>query len=208
MAKIFEFSGGSYIDKVYGSVGVPSGGGSFERTEKGLAWRGNGSDSKIAITETTYDVDGSTYSFEFWAKFNPSTLNSRVILGHDSTSYYKYIIFVYDAILGWRLIIETDTNNDVDAGRLHKEDNEYHHYIISINNSVATFYQDGISLISGETALSNNITFNLIGNTNSLYTNDGDIGRIQIYDHVLTEKERAKLLNEFNNAHPITKTIR
>ena len=65
--KIFEFNGkrnGSYIDSVSGAVGVNTNG-EWAKTEKGTAWRGNGSDSSI---DTGINPNISTeFSFVCWA---------------------------------------------------------------------------------------------------------------------------------------------
>lgn len=204
MSKIFSFNdkrNGSYIDGISGAVGVNTGG-EWAQTEKGLAWRGNGVDAGVAITSTTYNISTDTYSFEFWAKRNNIT-GTMSILGNTTTGYFKYII-----ITGSTIVLEGDTNNE-SISATYSPDTSWHHFVILINNGQSEgIYIDGIAAPDVSTSLSADVTFDLIGNSGGDITPmNGDLGRIQIYDHILTSEERAKLYKEFLDAAPISRKV-
>ena len=69
MAKVFQFTPGSYIDPISGAVGQNNNG-SFQRTEKGLAWRGNGSSSWVDLLKTLTGVVSIETSFYIPKKKN------------------------------------------------------------------------------------------------------------------------------------------
>lgn len=201
--KIFDFNGkrnGSFISAIDGSVGVPSGGYSWERTEKGLAWRGNGVDSLIAITTASYAIHTGAYSFEFCIKDIDKT-GTRVILGTNAVSGFNFIRFSESV-----LQIESSVNGDSAQATITTNDNKWHHYIILCNAGIVSMYQDGVSLTMSNSDILNSITLNRIGATSSGFFN-GDIGKIRIYNRILTEKERANLFSSFLNASPIVQSI-
>jgi len=75
MAKIFEFSGGSYIDKVSGAVGVNTNG-EFARTEKGLMWRGNGTTTSVVYPAgKSPELGTGDFSIELYFKAKSKTSN-------------------------------------------------------------------------------------------------------------------------------------
>ena len=199
MAKIFEFSGGSYIDKVSGAVGVPSGGWSWARTEKGLAWRGNGVDSLITLGATT--VIGTVFSFSCWVRLIDNSSSFRVLAGYTNDSYP----LILRADLG--LMYTHDGISNVSDIRLEITDGEWHHILVTREDTSVYFYVDGVIGAEKTLATNNAISIDRLFRRASAFNYKGNCANIQIYDHVLTSNERAKLLNEFNNSYPITRTI-
>ena len=115
MSKIFSFNdkrNGSYIDSVSGVVGVNTNG-AWAKTEKGLAWRGNGGTGKIDITESTYNVHTGTYSFEFWARRKDSTLVANPVMANSGVNTHNFIRFSVATIQ-----FESNVNTDLAVGTL------------------------------------------------------------------------------------------
>ena len=113
MSKIFSFNdkrNGSYIDLITGDVGVNTGTSKFSRTEKGIAWDGNGGvGSKVTITSVAYAVHTGTYSFEFWVK--RKDLTTKAVLGSSVTGGSRSI-----TLSSTNLSIESDTNGNTING--------------------------------------------------------------------------------------------
>ena len=185
------FSVGSFRDAASNTLGTPTAV-TFAKTEKGLVASFNGSTSKVAITSTTYDVDGGTYTFEFWAKRENVALNT-VILG-ESQSGYKNIRLTNDN----RLFIESNTNGNQAYCTIVSDDTQWHHYIITCNAGTVAMYQDGVSLsITG--TLSDNITLDRIGVAGTSLWFNGSIARIAIYPYVFNELQRNDSYTAFLN---------
>jgi hypothetical protein len=201
MGKIFEFDPrkGSYIQPASDNI-ITNANGVLERSEKGLAWRGNGSNTAITFaSDIVLSKDSS--SIEAWFKANT---NTGFIIANGTVSTYQYLGFrASDA-----LVLDSDTNN------------EYWCLSTNIFPSLSGIWQhlvivadgDGKSYLNGElvstiSPLIDDVTFNRIGK-GSAYNFNGDLGRIQLYDHALSSEERAKLYQEFLRATPISKTIR
>jgi len=200
MGKIFEFRPGSYIDPVNGTVGTNTNG-EFVRSEKGIAWHGGGTGTQIEITEMTLDKDSA--SIECWIKFG-SNNNSAFILGNSDINTNKF--------LGFRgsnqLQLDSNTNNGIWTLYIPPFD-KWIHIVITANGDGNT-YIDGV-LVDTVASLVDDVTFDLIGGAfGTPYDLDKEhyIGRIQIYDHVLTEKERSDLYSEFLRSVPTNKIIR
>ena len=186
---IFEFNGknnGSYIDSVSGNVGTPSGGGEFVRSEKGVAWRGNGVDSGLIYTKT---ISNNSYDIEMWIKYNDLSSGNYLLDFRDGSGDGQG----YSYYLSGEIVISSGsayTNGEEDSAPIVPNAYEWIHFIFT-----------GVTIDS--------TTIN-IGKRYSAtdWRVNGDIGRIQIFDHVLTEQERSQLYQEFLRATPTNKIIR
>jgi hypothetical protein len=202
MGKIFEFRPGSTIDRISGEAGVMSDS-EFVQSEKGIAFYPIVSEGKVEFTPRTYNIDGADYSFEFWVK--AKSLSGDFIQPVISNNQVESWIYFY----GGNITIESLTPANFGRCTVLKTDEEWHHYVLCVSNGNISGYQDGISLPVIADDLSNDLTIKNIG-----YGGTGSglllgiLGRVQIYDHILTEKERAKLYREFLRAAPTNKIIR
>ena len=119
MSKIFEFRPGSYIDLVSGAVGVNTNG-EWARTEKGLAWRGNGVDAKVEfgnlgnVRSLVFGINLKTLSEQIF-EGDP---NAHLILSASGTLSYPdfdnaYVDGVYTNTIttGWHLLIVTSSTD-------------------------------------------------------------------------------------------------
>ena len=150
---------------------------------------GAGTEDRITITETVFNVDGAAYTFAFWAKRNALGVN-HTILGHTSVNNYKRIVLSS----GNDLVMESDTDGDEVVVTLHTEDLAWHHYAITITGSGATAvaYQDGVLCTDSGDVASNNMTINMIGASNpggAANEFDGYLCNIGIWDAVLTQAQ-------------------
>src|SRR6056297_1022153 len=90
MAKVFEFDArkGSYIDQVSGEAGTNNNG-KFVRSDKGLAWEGNGEDSYITMPSSI--TISNNYSIEWWDQlYNEDYLGVLGLSSSLSTSYIRH----------------------------------------------------------------------------------------------------------------------
>ena len=165
---------------------------------------GAGTEDRMTITETVFNVDGAAYTFAFWAKRLALDVN-HTILGHTSTGSYKRIMFTS----GNDLQVESDTNGDELIVTLHTEDLEWHHYAITITGSGATIvaYQDGVLCTDSGDVASNNLTINMIGAQSTGGAENemnGYLCNIGIWEEVLTQPQVKSIM--WKNYSDLTST--
>ncbi len=198
MTKIFDldFRKGTLIDSVSKIKGTLSAGtGGFKKTEKGLVMEFDGDATRIDITSNTYDVDGSTVSFEFWAR--RTSLGAYVaVIGRTGVNDYSWIAFNTSN----NLTIESDTNNNEATGTVLKKDTNWHHYLVCCDNGAVTMYQDNIELSTTGT-LTNDITLSIIGSVHVEKYFPGQIAKYCVHNTALTQNERNALYEEFLHSY-------
>lgn len=84
-----QFNKGSYIDRVSKTAGTNTNG-VFKRTEKGLAWEGNGSSSGITLS-SPITVSRNATTIEIWFKGWDVTID-RCLVGTGNSSQYISIV--------------------------------------------------------------------------------------------------------------------
>lgn len=217
MSKIFEFNGkrdGSYIDPISGAVGTNTNG-EWVRTEKGLAWKGNGSNTYLEFALSLSISSG--YSLEAWAKLSEDGSVDHIFSSDNQSASERAWQLRFDAT-GEIRFISFDPSNAVIGNFTTTEqynDGDWHHIITTYDTSAGSkIYVDGVlAATDTNNGTSNDVdSFVGVGYTYSAAVKqdsiDGYVANASVFDHVLTESERAKLYSEFLNAHPITKTIR
>ena len=159
-------------------------GGDVFRDEYSLAF--DGTDDYIAIPETTYDIDGGTVSFTFWAKRNDISVQNLVMAANNS---YKFINLHSNG----SMYIESNTNEDSASATI-TQDTNWHHYVITCNSGTVDMYQDGVALSMNDDSVTDDITFNKISTSSSKVFN-GNISEIAIYNSVLTASQVKTIYN-------------
>ena len=147
---------------------------------------GPGTEDRITITETEFNVDGAAYTFAFWAKRNVIGVD-QCILGHTSTKNAKYLRFASNNTL----TMEADVADDAWVVTLITVDTEWHHYAVTITGTGATIvaYQDGVLCTDTGNVGEDNLTINLIGAQGSGGAENefnGYLCNIGIWEAVLT----------------------
>jgi hypothetical protein len=202
--KIFEFRPGSYIDPVSGAVGVNTNG-EFVRSEKGIAWRGTGSVGDIISYTNTHDdiiKTSGIFSGCAWVKFN-DVVSLQGVFSVTNDAGDRFLLGMENGEIRWSEL----GGEEVSGGSI--KPNEWYCIVFSCNNPTHTLYVNNVSQ-SGNTANSAHyagIAFRLGCGTSSGANLNGQLGVVIIYDHILTEKERAKLYREFLQASPTSKII-
>jgi len=203
MSKIFQtqFHKGSWIEGVSdslitpGTISFP-----FRRSEKGIVAQSLDNAFMVFPSDIALSENGASIIFS-GKGWNYSTNSNEYIIG-TSASTIDNTFGRYSTIL--RLNSNTSGQywlNYTPSGEVLRKLREgYWHIAIVADGGAVKTYLNG-ELLDTETP-SDGVTFNRFGqNFNGEY-----IG-IQLYDHALTEKERAKLYNEFLRATPTTKII-
>jgi len=196
MSKILEtsFETGSYRNKTDNTFGVNTNG-VFRRTEKGLAWKGNGSNAWVSIGPITLSRDSAT--IEVWAKFILST-NDNYFVGQKTVNNYSYF---GPNLAGLKIVGESDTNADYwcDGNYLFKSNNFYHFMMIADGGIVKTYVNN--VLVSTETP-ADDLTIDAIGRDLNEFI-DGSVAKIVIDDEPYTAQQRAKAYERFLKASPM-----
>jgi len=196
--RIFDFNRdgtGSFIDSVSKTAGTPAGGWSWARTEKGLAWEGNGTNTKIQFPSTVNmgTVGSIIISFRILTKPTGADHDKVLALSTDVNYYVSfratneiYIVINGEAenvpwILNnkWNLLVITRSGADI----------EYFINNISLGTDILVAQADTDYL------------FDTIGNYGTSYFN-GNVQEIEVYNKVLTAQERAKAYERFLKASP------
>ena len=156
---------------------------------------GSGADAKdlVTFTQTAFDVDGSTYSFAFWAKKTNATDTMHVFgrTGTGANSYYSRITL--DGATD-RLYIESDTNGD-EAYATVTDDTNWHHYVITVSSGVVAMYQDGSALTVTGNVNGDNLTIDAIGGGGNSFRYNGQIYQPAIWSAVLSASDVSVLYN-------------
>ena len=159
-------------------------GGDVFRDEYSLAF--DGTNDNISIPETTYDVDGGTVSFTFWAKRDDISVQNIVMGNHHN---YSFINLHSNA----NMYIESDTNDDLASAPI-TNDTNWHHYVITCNSGTVAMYEDGISLTMGDSSIGDDITISKISiNTAKVF--NGNISEVAIYNSALTANQVKTIYN-------------
>jgi hypothetical protein len=207
--KIFEFRPGSYIDPVSGAVGVNING-EFVRGDKGTVWKTTG----VVGTKVLYDKSitfSGDFSAEAWYKTGDKTGDDLQIIGGPSTAFQITRIRnnIFAPYITDRLGNVQSTSSALPGGG-EVTDSNWHHYVYVYKRGIGiNIYIDGELVQTDDDDLVADVLLSSI-NIGFSAASDyfvGHIGRTQIYDHALTEKERAKLYKEFLRAAPTSKII-
>ena len=203
---VFAFNdkqNGSYIDPISGTAGTNTNG-VWKRTEKGLAWEGDGSSSEVDCgNESVVNITGNL-SISCWVKFD-STIGWRSIVSKGLWNT-AYGLLNVNGIISFNL--EGITN--VQSASILSEYTWYHIVATYNTGSGSEIYLNGVSVKTSATtgSISTSAANLIVGSTsNGSYPFDGVIGNVRIYNHTLTTREVSKLYNEFLHAHPKGESI-
>jgi hypothetical protein len=203
MGKVFEFRPGSYIDQVSGAVGVNTNG-ELVRSEKGISYRCNGSDDILYDTLTYIPA---IFSIECWIKRSDQSTDDRSAAGSKDSEFQP--VRIRDNT--WYAYISTPSPTSVNTATY--IDTEWNHMVmINITNGTSGTiycYLNGVFIHSQNTNFNADLPISKfaigIAGTSDYFV--GDIGRVILYNHAITEKERAKLYSEFLRSVPNSKII-
>ena len=153
------------------------------------SFTGAGTEDRVSITETAFNVDGAAYTFAFWAKRNVLGV-LHTVLGKSDTADASMIRFNTSN----EIKMESDTNGDIITITQNAIDTNWHHYAITITGSGATIvaYQDGALCADSGNVGDDNLTIDLIGaqSTGGQHNEfDGYLCNIGIWEAVLTQPQ-------------------
>jgi hypothetical protein len=203
MSKIFEtqFEKGSYIDRIDNRVGTPTDS-TFKRTERGLAayFDRNDGDIRIALSGGDNNI-GTVHTICVGFKIKEK-ITTQTMIG-DIGSSNSYLAFAssndtirYNAGLD---IVQMNMTGNIGL--------DWHFLIVTRNGAALITYVDDKSGVNGTltTGASSDFVFDMLGNLNGYSLPwHGYLSKVEIYDHLLTAKERAQAYNEFLNAQPLS----
>lgn len=194
MAKIFSFNpklNGSYKDPISNTLGVNTNG-EFKKTEKGIAWLGNGADSEIdtGLAHAELDLTGNiTITI-------PLKVNSYNAVQSYIMTNLKFVLFVDDdnKIYGFN-----DFLTPASSISIIKLGVWQFLTITRTSAGIFTFYVDSVDVtddsIAGIPAAG---TIDLyIGSREASRHLDGYIGKIEIWDEILSQSEINNLYKDF-----------
>jgi len=196
--KIFEtqFEKGSYIS-TGGDVGTPNNV-EFKRTEKGNA---------IFIDESL----GSN-RIDLPAPVNCGLISTVVIAFRlDEVTSHSMLIGL-DGESGTYISIRDNNRlyvsiNTESRYTSYTPDKEWHHLIVTRNNTTAIAYLDNVYLHTytySTGGVGADFSFDIIGNSNGYALPAGGyISKIKVYDHIFTAQERVLAYNEFLHSSPV-----
>jgi hypothetical protein len=192
---IFEtdFEHGSYIERVSGDE-MTNTNGVFVRTEKGIAWKGNGSNSKVTLGSSV--SLGTVFTFEIWAKINPNSNTYNAFAGYNNTSYP----------LAWNPLVNNLYTHDGTSATNEAKTvipNKWTHFLVTRNGTSVYFYVDNIGGIEQTLASNNPVTIDRLFERNGILNLYGECAKIRAWDHILSEKERVIAYRDFLNAGPV-----
>ena len=153
------------------------------------SFTGAGTEDRVSITETAFNVDGAAYTFAFWAKRNVLGV-LHTVLGKSDTVDVSMIRFNTSN----EIKMESDAAGDIITITQNVIDTNWHHYAITITGSGATIvaYQDGALCADSGNVGDGNLTIDLIGaqSTGGQHNEfDGYICNIGIWEGVLTQAQ-------------------
>jgi len=202
MSKIFgtQFHIGSYIDSVSKSEGTNTNG-VFERTEKGLAWKGNGSSALIDYTSITLY---SPQTIEVWWKPKIKEQLQSFLSGNTGAS----TILRYDGVGDDDIWFYTtgsggdDSHQFVDVGIVA---NKWVHLLIVRSGTSVSLYVNNILHSTGVLNDSDEqATSRYIGRRNlaDMWIT-GWLAKLELHNTAYTEKQRSQAYRDFLRATPI-----
>jgi len=191
MSKIFDFNSsglGSYRDSVSGTLGTNTNG-VFKRTEKGYAWLGNGSNTKIELNQTI--SLGTVFSISCVIRIIDNTISFSAIMGYNDLSYpigfnpSTNVIYCHNGV------------NFAAESRPELFDGQWHLLTITRNDTSVYFYIDNI--VGVEKILASNEANNVsqLFQRDNSFTFKGFCNKIEAYDIILSTQERNNLYKDF-----------
>lgn len=209
--KVFEFDArkGSYIDQVSGAVGTNTSG-KFARAEKGVAWKGariysilqwvvsfnlaQDWSANIAYKPSKEDLDSGLGNW----------LGLFVVAGVGAQYTDGFAITTNRLVYNDGVPVSHNYNNPLTKS-------EWYNIQVThdVGSKTVSVYINGEFDVSGTYtgALKTGSHISIGYQATGAASTSGFSGVAQLYDHILTEKERAKLYNEFLNSHPITRSV-
>jgi hypothetical protein len=121
-----------------------------------------------------------------------NTSNNMPILGLSSTNSFSYLRLTNDG----RITLETDTNTNTHSETLPSDDLIDHTFAIVVTNGSSQMYFDGIAFGSAGT-LTDNLTINRIGRSNSNFWNGTIYNTLKIYNRAVSATEVKDYHNSF-----------
>ena len=121
-----------------------------------------------------------------------NTSNNMPILGLSSTNSFSYLRLTNDG----RITLETDTNTNTHSETLPSDDLIDHTFAIVVTNGSSQMYFDGIAFGSAGT-LTDNLTINRIGRSNSNFWNGTIYNTLKIYNRAVSATEVIDYHNSF-----------
>ena len=159
-------------------------GGDVFRDEYSLAF--DGTDDYISLPSVTYNIDGGTVSFTFWAKRNDTSVVNLVLAGHQN---YKFISLHSNG----NMYIEGNINNNLASAPI-QTDTDWHHYAVVCSSGTVSMYEDGISLTMGDYDISGDLTITSISHS-TVKLFKGNISEVAIYNSALTANQVKTIYN-------------
>jgi len=217
MAKIFEtsFKNGSLTERYSGDVFTLGAEASFAKSEKGLTLDlpQVGGYTYITLPTIFTNIGTTDFSVSLYCKINTTDPDwSACLFNAGSTALNEVMLWcnsrkieltVCDASAAYYSKKATDTYKH----------GEWYHIVftwVASTNTVA-LYIDGVLNDTAGTGTNGAATSNLTLGSQTTYgwqvSMDCTFGEVAIYDHILTTEDRINLLRDFNNSHPITRTI-
>ncbi|WP_269522998.1 sialate O-acetylesterase [Coraliomargarita parva] len=167
----------------------------------------------VALSTTTFDTGaGEAYSIAFWARRADISRAWDMVIGHreDTANFIGFTSSTSNINPGG-LRLRGDATDDVDA--IYDPDNqdEWHHYVVSVTSgNIATVYIDGVvaSLEDSNDSPATTFTYSAIGDA---YSNDGlefegQIDEVWIFDEAI-DAATVNYLYQYNStAEPVADT--
>jgi hypothetical protein len=205
MSKIFEtqFEKGSYIDSVDHLLLEPFviSGGSIERTEKGMAWKGSADNLSLGSDVFNKIIKSNReFTVAFYLRTGNDITTLQCLMGSsDNTDRFMF------AIEGGILRFSEIGGEEASSSALEK--NTWYCVVCSQTSSnIMSLYVNNV-LQTGNTSCSSHYagTYTILGaaasGVNALL--NGHLGKAVIYDDIIDHKERNRLQSEFNSLYPV-----
>ena len=210
MSKIFEFNqgqSGTLIDSVSKAAGtLTAGTGGFKKTEKGQAMLLDGAVTNIRYPTGLVNFNALTsFSLEFYIRVNPNGIYQILFDNRDGNNDGVYCQLLSGDDFSFRI-----NNSDMNTGVSPTEG--WQHYFATYDGSNMRLYIDNVLIYTlsavGEVIdVTGAFTLGSVNYSDSTYWH-GSIGKITIYDTVLTTAERNELYKDFLNSYGTTEQKR
>ena len=205
MSLIFstQFEKGSLIDRIAGNIGTLTANAEIKRTDKGLAFSGNGTDAYVSYGNTvTVPIAAST--IVFWFKLNTDEDYQTIVGSQGDAFSYIRLGAGPDEILD-NIIIESDANGDVEEVDWSEslELGQWYHGVVTIEAGSVKLYKNSIYQNTSSGTLIDDITFSDIGVARTNDGINGYIGKVEVYNHVFDTKEHIASYKQFVSAQPL-----
>jgi hypothetical protein len=208
MGKVFEFNANNgFIDQVTGTVGDNTNG-EIIRGEKGSAWKGINANSTHILCAVPFSLN-QDWSVNLIVKTDKDSVghlwHAYFGIGTAGYAYSSGMNFNASRIVGW--------DGGVVAGGYQIDPQQGEYVILTfvhvLSEKKIYFYKNGADNWSDTYTgtLLTTPTHMYVGFGAGTYYLNGEVALAQVYDHILTEKERAKMLSDFHRLAPTTKII-